>query len=124
MNAGQGSEVYRTDAESAGKPASEADKHAADIPIEIIARDGVRYTVPSTIHIDRMEDLQKIRFRVGAVYRDASVVIDFNDKVFRSQKKRILAPGEMEQVILKKSDLEAAPDLKTITIRIEEAPKD
>ena len=71
-----------------------------------------------------MEDLQKIRFRVGAVYRDASVVIDFNDKVFRSQKKRILAPGEMEQVILKKSDLEAAPDLKTITIRIEEAPKD
>lgn len=124
VNAGQWSEVYRTDAESAGKPASEADKHAADIPIEIIARDGVRYTVPSTIHIDRMEDLQKIRFRVGAVYRDASVVIDFNDKVFRSQKKRILAPGEMEQVILKKSDLEAAPDLKTITIRIEEASKD
>ena len=89
-------------------------------PVDIIAKDGVRYTVPSIIHIDRMEDLQKIRFRVGEVYRDAAVVIDFDDRVFRSQKKRILAPGEMEQVILKKSDLEAVPDLKTITIRIEE----
>ena len=32
----------------------------------------------------------------------------------------VLAPGEMENVILKKKDLESRPGLKTITIRIEQ----
>lgn len=35
-------------------------------------------------------------------------------------KKRILAPGEMEQVILKKEQVVSYPDLKTITIRVEQ----
>ena len=65
-----------------------------------------------------MEDLQRIRFRVGAVFKGASVEIVFNDTVFRSQKKKILAPGEMEQVILKKSDLTGFDGLKSITIRV------
>jgi hypothetical protein len=34
-------------------------------------------------------------------------------------KKRILAPGEMEQVILQKKKLLEKPDLKTITVKIE-----
>ena len=33
-------------------------------------------------------------------------------------KKKVLAPGEMEQVILKKADLEQIPDLSQITIEI------
>ena len=87
----------------------------------MIAKDGVRYTVPSEIRLNHMDELQTIRFRVGGVYKGASVVIDFDGQVFRSQKKKILAPGEMEQVILKKSDLENAADLKAVTIRIAQA---
>jgi hypothetical protein len=34
-------------------------------------------------------------------------------------KKRIMAPGEMEQVILLKSKLEEKPGLKKITVKIE-----
>jgi hypothetical protein len=34
-------------------------------------------------------------------------------------KKRIIAPGEMEQVILQKKKLEERPDLKKITVKIE-----
>ena len=34
-------------------------------------------------------------------------------------KKRIMAPGEMEQIILQKKKIEEYPDLKTITIKIE-----
>lgn len=86
--------------------------------VTITATDGVRYTVPSTIRVSKMADLQTIRFRVGAVYRDAAIEVDFDDRVFRTLKKRILAPGEMEQVILKKSDLENAPDLTTITLKV------
>ena len=37
------------------------------------------------------------------------------------KKKRKLAPGEMEQVILKKSDLTAAGELDKIVMKIEEA---
>ena len=33
--------------------------------IPIIATDGVRYTVPKTIHVNRMEDELVVRFRVG-----------------------------------------------------------
>ena len=97
---------------------------AADAPervVPVIAKDGVRYTVPSEIRLNHMDELQTIRFRVGGVYKGASVVIDFDGQVFRSQKKKILAPGEMEQVILKKSDLENAADLKAVTIRIAQA---
>ena len=35
-------------------------------------------------------------------------------------KKRIMAPGEMEQVILQKEKLAAFEGLKTITIKVEQ----
>ena len=86
--------------------------------IPLCAVSGVRYTVPASIDLNRMEDTQTVRFRVGSVYRDASVVVSCNGKILRSQKKTVLAPGEMEQVILKKSELEGIEDLKEIAISI------
>lgn len=88
--------------------------------IPLNAVNGVRYTVPSSIDISRMEDLQTVRFRVGNVYRDAKVEVSCNGQVIRNQKKQILAPGEMEQVILKKSELEAIDNLEEITFSIKE----
>lgn len=87
-----------------------------EIPLRAVS--GVRYTVPASIDLSRMEDSQVVRFRVGSVYRDASVVVSCNGKILRSQKKPVLAPGEMEQVILKKLELEGIEDLKEITISI------
>lgn len=86
--------------------------------VKLTARDGVRYTVPMEIHTGRMPDRQLIRFRVGAVYRDAAIEIDFNGKPVKTIRKRILAPGEMEQVVLQKKDLAAVPDLEEITLRV------
>ena len=37
------------------------------------------------------------------------------------RKRPVVAPGEMEELKLKKADLLKYPDLKTITIKIEEA---
>jgi NADPH-dependent 2,4-dienoyl-CoA reductase/sulfur reductase-like enzyme len=122
-NAGANAAAYIREIAAKGSAAAAAEAESLEQPVELLAKDGVRYTVPSSIHVSRMNRLQVIRFRVGAVYRNASVVIDFNDKVFRSQKKRILAPGEMEQVILTKEDLTKCSDLKTITIRIETEDK-
>ena len=65
-----------------------------------------------------MEETQVVRFRVGNVYRDAAVEVSFNGKVVSSRKKKALAPGEMEQVILKKADLEQFEGLEEITFAI------
>ena len=87
--------------------------------IQLKATDGARYTVPCTINPERMDDLLTVRFRVGAVFTDSFVSVYFDDERVMHKKKKIMAPGEMEQVILQKKKLAEKPDLKTITIRIE-----
>ncbi len=87
--------------------------------IRLKAEQGVRYTVPSTVDRDRMDDLLTVRFRVGDVFKDAYVSVYFDDERVQHKKKRILAPGEMEQVILQKKQFAGYPELKTITLRIE-----
>lgn len=109
------------EAEQAGKKAAvylQGGLEPEGKAIRLKAVNGVRYTVPSSIDISRMEDLQTVRFRVGNVYRDAKIEVSCNGQVIRSQKKQILAPGEMEQVILKKSELEAIDNLGEIIISI------
>jgi len=88
--------------------------------IAILAKDGVRYTVPSKIRPTSMEELLTIRFRVGQVYKNTSVAVHFNDRCVRKIKKQVLAPGEMEQVKIKREDVLAEANLETITIRIEQ----
>ena len=87
--------------------------------IAVKAEGGVRYTVPVTVRPDHVEDQLTIRFRVGDVYKDSYVSVYFDDTRVRHQKKRILAPGEMEQVVILKKQLDEIPDLKTITVKIE-----
>ena len=90
-----------------------------DNVIRLVATEGARYTVPSTINVDRMDDLLTVRFRVGDVYKDAFVSVYFDDERVMHNKKRIIAPGEMEQIILKKTQLTEKAGLKTITVKIE-----
>ena len=87
--------------------------------IQLKAVEGARYTVPCTINPERMDDLLTVRFRVGAVFKDSYVSVYFDDERVMHKKKRIMAPGEMEQVILQKKKIDEKPDLKTITIKIE-----
>lgn len=87
--------------------------------IPITVSSGVRYTVPFEIRKSHMEAEQLIRFRVGSVLKDAYVVVYFDDKPVIKRKKRSLAPGEMEQLTLKKTLLEEYKELKEIRICIE-----
>lgn len=92
---------------------------AAPATVEIKAENGVRYTVPQSLNPETMADKLTIRFRVADVYKNRSICVYYDDKLIRKTKKRVLAPGEMEQVILQKSSLAEYPDLKKITIRTE-----
>ena len=87
--------------------------------IKLVATEGARYTVPCTVNVSRMDENLTVRFRVGAVFKDSYVSVYFDDERVQHRKKRIMAPGEMEQIILQKKKLAEYPDLKTITIKIE-----
>ena len=89
--------------------------------IELRAVDGVRYTVPCTIHPDRMEDTQIVRFRVGNVYKNCYIGVYFDDEQGMHRKRPVMAPGEMEEIKLQKEKLMLHPGLKKITIKVEEA---
>lgn len=88
--------------------------------VEVQAVDGVRYTVPSRINVDRMEDIQTVRFRVGSVYKNCFVSVYLDDERILHRKRPVMAPGEMEEVKLRKEELQQYPELKTITVRVEE----
>ena len=91
----------------------------SDRTVAVKAEGGVRYTVPTAVNIDRMEDLLTVRFRVGDVYRNAYISVYIGGVRVQHQKKRIIAPGEMEQVILQKKLLLQYPDADTVTVKIE-----
>ena len=89
--------------------------------IKLVPTDGVRYTVPKTIDPERMTDELTVRFRVGNVYKNCFVSVYFDGERVVHRKRPVLAPGEMENVKFKKTQLASYPDLKTITLKIEEA---
>ena len=80
--------------------------------VTLKAENGVRYTVPQSIDTEAMADKLTVRFRVADVYKNRSISVYFDGERVSSRKKRVLAPGEMEQVILTKESLEKYPDLK------------
>ncbi|MDR3758004.1 MULTISPECIES: FAD-dependent oxidoreductase [Enterocloster] len=80
------------------------------------AENGVRYTVPQSLDVDYMADQVTVRFRVADVYKGRFISVYYDDKRVVHRKKQVLAPGEMEQVVIKKESLKDYPDIKEIVI--------
>lgn len=112
------------EATSAGKNAASYIMHGSKPDaktVEIFPTDGVRYTVPKFIRPQEMDDTLTVRFRVGAVYKNCAIATYYDDELISKRKRPVMAPGEMEQVVLDKKKLSSYPNLTKITIRIEEA---
>ena len=88
--------------------------------VRLEASNGVRYTVPQSLDIRNMNDQVVVRFRVADVYKDRFISVYYGDERVSKRKKKVLAPGEMEQVILKKDSFKNYPDLEKIVICTEE----
>lgn len=88
--------------------------------IVLSAQNGVRYTVPQTIAPETMSEEVIVRFRVADVYKDRYISVYYDDVRVSNKKKKVLAPGEMEQVIIKKDSLNDYPEIKRIVICTEE----
>ena len=83
------------------------------------AINGVRYTVPQVIDVYTEPEDLKIYFRVGSVMKDVKIVAKNNGEVILSNKKRKVAPGEMEVIKLSKDVVSKLNG--ELTIEIEQA---
>ena len=99
------------------KKNAEAVNKTEDSVITLSTGKGVRYTVPNTIDKASLSSDVLVRFRVDNVYKNVEIGVFFGDKLVRSVKKRTVAPGEMEQITIKKDDILANADLKEITFK-------
>lgn len=88
--------------------------------IRLITESGVSYTVPQKISPARMPEQVTVRFRVRSIFHRCSVGVYFGEKCIVQKKRLIMAPGEMESIMLSREKLREFPEIKTITIRIEE----
>lgn len=85
----------------------------------------VRYTVPQTVTVTENTADVTVYFRPADVWRDVTVTVREGgaDGNIISKKKRIkVAPGEMETITVKASDLTATP-ADTLYVSIEESAK-
>ncbi|MBQ6360238.1 MAG: FAD-dependent oxidoreductase [Lachnospiraceae bacterium] len=95
-------------------------KTAEDVRIPVTFSGGIRYTVPAFIDPGRVSKWLKVRFRVGEVMQNKKIVLYIDGEPVMSKKRRIMAPGEMEELVLTEKLLQAHEDIKTIDIRVEE----
>ena len=79
----------------------------------------VRYTVPEALDSKVKEDTT-IRFRVSNVKKDGRIVVRINNREVLSKKKRIMAPGEMETIIIPEKILKECGGIESIEVGTEE----
>lgn len=85
--------------------------------------EGINYTVPNYINPNRMEEKVKIRFRVKKIYEKSAIAVYLDGEKISTRKKRVFAPGEMEEILLKKQDVfdkKNAQKEHTLVIKMEE----
>lgn len=100
------------------RTAGQTETEERAIPVK--AAGGVRYTVPSMIRPSHMADLQVVRFRVGGVCKNKKLAVYLGGQKKMEIPKKVMAPAEMEQILLKKQDILDAGELQDITITIED----
>ena len=100
--------------QSAGREAQ-----AAALPV--LCRNGVRYTVPSTVRPACVGDKLTLRFRVDNVYQNKKIAVYLGGACIFTRRRPVLALGEMETLQLKGDLLRQDPAAGSITVTLEEA---
>jgi hypothetical protein len=78
---------------------------------------GVRYIVPQRVnrHVD---EPVKLYFRVGQVYKNATVQLTAGEQVLAKRKRPRLAPGEMEDLTVKPEQLKGLAQGAELVIEV------
>ncbi|MCG8501277.1 MAG: FAD-dependent oxidoreductase [Firmicutes bacterium] len=89
--------------------------------IKIMPGNGVRYVVPHVIRKERLQDENKLFFRVTEEYKQVKIRIKCADEVIRAVKKIKVAPGEMESLELTEEVLKKLGQCDEITVEVVES---
>ena len=81
---------------------------------------GVRYTVPATVHPARLDGSLTLRLRVDNVYRNKTLAVYAGQDCLWRRKRPVLAPGEMETIVIKGAALDKLPGCGGLTVTLEE----
>ena len=104
------------ESEIAGAAAAEYALHGAPVTdgnvYAVGVGRGVRYALPQRIHGG--EGSVEIFFRTDNVYKNCKVVAECGGRTLWSKKRMIVAPGEMEKIVLDKRDIDGE-----VTVRLE-----
>lgn len=110
--------------EATGRAAAQYIRNGAADPaglrdVPICTENGVRYTVPTHVRPDCLEDALTIRFRVTARSKDRFVSVYAGDKRIYHKQKAFLAPGTMEEITLDIDSLKGS--FHALTVKLEDA---
>lgn len=88
--------------------------------IPVTVEQGIRYTVPNLIAPIQVKEDLRLKFRVNAVYEKQRVLLYLDDECVMKRRFKVLTPGEMETIVIKKSVFEAYPNVTSIRLTTEE----
>ena len=97
---------------------STASSSAERIKIELAG--GIRYAVPSVIDPAKVEENLTVRMRVGGIMKNKRLCVFINGNKELARPRQIMAPGEMEQVIIKREMLDKYASIESILICTED----
>ncbi len=89
--------------------------------ITVGCKGGIRYCVPEIIHPSGVGKAITLRMRVGNVYRNKALSLYADDERIYSRRRPVLAPGEMETVVLTGEKAERLGRASAITLTLEDA---
>lgn len=110
------------ESERAGKNAAKYVQNrlvSSEKTLDLIPKKGISYIVPQKVRLDNLKDNLEIFLRVNDIYKNAKLVIQADGKIIKEYRKKHLAPGEMEHLILS-SKLFVDKEYDTITIEVRE----
>lgn len=88
--------------------------------VSVVAGRGVRYCVPGRIDITRMAERLPVRFRVDRIYKEALLTVRCDGELVLHKRKKVIKPGEMEEILLPREKCLAQSGLRSIVIAVEE----
>lgn len=83
--------------------------------------EGIRYIVPGSLRPDQMEESLSLRFRPDNVYKNCFLSVYFDQERVLHRKKQVMVPGEMETLTFTREQILKYPEMKAISVKIEEA---
>ncbi len=95
-------------------------KSAEGPGISVSCENGVRYCVPEIIHPEHVGEKLTLRMRVGNVYKNRTLALYVNGERILARKRPMMAPGEMETIVLTGDKAAALRGATSIAIRTEE----